>query len=722
MENSNNENYELATVRLSTGILVGGLDLKEKGCAVFEGVPYALPPVGDNRWRPAQELPDWQGQREALLRTDACMQFSDNDTASIYYHRPETVSEDCLYLNIWTSASYNSIEETFSKSEKRPVMVWLHGGGLVAGSGNCSTYNGSALAKKGVVIISVNYRLGVFGFMSHPELTSESPNKASGNYGITDQIQALKWVRKNITAFGGDPDNITVFGQSAGALCVSYLLASPLSKGLFHKAILQSPYLPPIMDLKVGRYGYLAAEDYGEQLQQSAGVNSVEALRELPAERILKASSGIAFDKVVRDGWVFKEQVMDTFNRNTNHNIPVLVGYNLDEGSHYPFVGIVEPPKDKQDYLRQVEARYGSLTEDFLRLYPENDIYTSTYRSVGHALIGWGAESIARSVAASGNDVFFYRFDHVLPDAEVNGYGAFHASEIPFVFNNIEFSVRDSLPNWPIGNLTEKDIQLADNISDYWVEFARKGKPSVKGLSEWKPYILQEKNYMQFVDGKVISRKNPESGLYELQQKMVEKRKKNNQHWSWLNVGFLSPEIKDNDEELERNMRAWDQAIIKKLNLGDFSGIDTMYDDKYKYHNLGELRACIKGSNGCNLMKAAIAEFREGFSDLNLTNSIFGSGDRAVNHFTIEGTHDGEWLGIPATGNKMRVSGIALVRFENNKLIEEFEFWDEITILKQLGVIKTQSKIYSILELLRGIRCGSVEYKGDEIPSTMHKG
>lgn len=690
-------NQKRISINTTLGSLVGTLDSR---VATFLGVPYASPPVGQQRWQPAKPVKPWVTPKNALSFSPACMQAEDRNRESIYFHTPFAMSEDCLYLNIWAPTPITA--------GKKPVMVWIHGGGLVAGTASSDLYSGKNLALKDVVVVTLNYRLGAFGYLSHPALSKESAYRSSGNYGVTDQIQALKWIKQHIAVFGGDPDNITLFGQSAGALSVSHLLVSPLAEGLFHKAILQSPYLPPIPELSLSRSGRLAAERNGELLAEQAGEKSLTELRALSPESILAASEQLEFDKVVRDGWVFKEQVYTTFSEHRQHKVPVLLGFNLDEGAHYPFYGVLKVPSTSGRYNQLVKEKYGARSNDFLALYPPSDLSVSSYRSVGHALHGWAVEHIARSVAAAGTDVFFYTFEHIHPLAAEQGYGAFHGAEIPFVFDNLGNSAQQSLPNWPLGEVRSQDRRMAEIISAYWVSFAINGSPTVATLPEWWPYSLEQKNFMKFSAGKAIPGVKPYPGLYELQQAMVESRIENNQYWSWLNIGLLSPDLKPDDTK--KNVTHWDKAIKDKINLGDFSRIDTTYHDNYTYHGMGGTRVGFANGRARELMKQAVSDFRSGFTDLHITNHLLGKAGQAINHFVIEGTHDGEWQGIPPTGNRIRVKGIAVVRFEDNQVIEEYEFWDEITLLQQLGVIKGNQQPSSILQLLRAVNNGEVSY------------
>src|SRR5262245_10670986 len=249
------------------------------GVRSFKGVPFAAPPVGDLRWKPPQPVIAWQGVRECNDFGTDCPQ-APYPQGSLFYSQPRKQSEDCLYLNVWTAAK---------AGEKRPVMVWIHGGALTRGSGATRTYDGTNFAKKGVVLVTINYRLGPLGYLAHPELTAESPRHASGNYGVLDQIAALKWVQKNIAAFGGDPGRVTIFGESAGSWSVNVLVATPLAKGLFHRAIGESGgQFGPMTYLKEDRDKLLSAEKVGAAFAKAAGAGSLKSLREIPAEKIVE--------------------------------------------------------------------------------------------------------------------------------------------------------------------------------------------------------------------------------------------------------------------------------------------------------------------------------------------------------------------------------------------------------------------------------------------------
>src|SRR5690348_11923868 len=297
--------------------LVSGAPGKDPGVQVYKGIPYAAPPVGDLRWKAPKPAANWQGVRQATGFSATCMQTPYPKT-SIYYQEPEPVSEDCLYLNVWTAAKSNK--------ERRPVMVWIHGGALTKGAGSIPTYDGEAFARKGVVLVTINYRLGIFGFFAHPELTKESDRNSSGNYGLLDQIAALEWVQKNIAAFGGDPKRVTIFGESAGSWSVNYLMATPLARGLFQRVIGESGgTFAPMKKLA-------EAEQSGVKFASSMGADSVQALRSMPAEELVKKTALGSYSPNV-DGWMLPQDVYAIFAQGNQNDVPLLAGSNSDEAT-----------------------------------------------------------------------------------------------------------------------------------------------------------------------------------------------------------------------------------------------------------------------------------------------------------------------------------------------------------------------------------------------------
>jgi para-nitrobenzyl esterase len=460
------------------GEVAGALDA---GIAVYRGIPYAAPPVGELRWKPPQPVAAWDGVRTAGEFGPACMQAPYSETS--FYRSPEQpVSEDCLTLNVWTGAAPGA---------KRPVMVWIHGGALTRGSGANPVYDGANLAKRGVVVVTVNYRLGPFGYLAHPELSAESEHGSSGNYGVLDQIAALGWVQQNIGRFGGDPGNVTVFGESAGSWSVNYLVASPLARGLFHKAIGQSG--ANFGDMAPLSGGEGSAEAEGVAFAKAAGAATLADLRALSAEQILATFAGDGRGFRTRgnvDGWVFPKSVSDTFAAGEENPVPVIVGFNAHEMTTLTAASAV--PQTREALLERVRRQYGEDRVDaYLAAYPagsDADAAASYYASARDGLFGWQMREWARATTRKGRSAWLYYFTHE-PEVEGrDGLGAYHAAEIAYAFDN-----EDAAGRTP----TEADRRVADLVAGYWVSFAEDGDPNGPGLPEWPAYTLEDEAYQE---------------------------------------------------------------------------------------------------------------------------------------------------------------------------------------------------------------------------------
>jgi para-nitrobenzyl esterase len=459
-------------IRTANGLVSGAVGANP-AVRVYKGIPYALPPLGEYRWREPHAPAPWTGVKQATEFSAVCQQEPYAQT-SVYYSPLGAIHEDCLYLNVWTAAK--------SASEKHPVMVWIHGGGYTRGTGATATYNGEVLAAKGVVVVTINYRLGVFGFFAHPELTKESPHRASGNYGLLDQIEALKWVNQNIVAFGGDPARVTIFGESAGSSAVNYLQASPLAKGLFHRVIGES-------GANFGRNGSLAeAEQHGVKFAAQIGAASLIALRRKSAEDLLKA--GGTFRANV-DGYFLPEQVDMIFARHNQSEVPVIAGYNHDEGttlSPWPANATL------QTLLDQAHQRYGKFSEEFLKLYPAStseQAASAHYDSFRDAGMGWQMRTWVREQAKSRKSpAYLYFFTRVPPGLGADKNRAYHAAEIAYVFGNL-----NNRRPWE-----DADRQLSAAMSSYWANFAATGNPNGKGLPKWPAYTAAKDESIIFGD------------------------------------------------------------------------------------------------------------------------------------------------------------------------------------------------------------------------------
>lgn len=444
-------------VKLEAGT-VSGAATGSPEVRVFKGIPYAAPPVGDLRWRAPKPAAHWEGTRKAEEFSPVCMQGGN-----------QKMSEDCLYLNVWTSAK--------SVNEKLPVMFWIYGGGYYTGSGSQTMYDGEALAKKGAVVVTFNYRLGEFGFFAHPELTKESDRRGAANFGVMDSIAALQWVQKNISRFGGDPKNVTIFGESAGAGMVANLMAMPSAKGLFVRAIGESSAWSTAT---IAPLNTLAdAEEDGVKLAGKVSAKSLAELRAKPADEILKAGRGLG---PVVDGWLIPEDPGKVFAAGKQIDVPVLVGSNRDES----FGG---NPKTAAEFIEQVRKRFGEMADAYLKLYPagsDEEARESAFYS-GRDEMAFVMRNWARLAEKPGKSKAFVYYFTQQPPRLPNARGAFapgphgsatHVSEILYVFGHL-----DNSRTW-----TDADQKVADEMSSYWVNFAKTGDPNGKGLNKWPVY------------------------------------------------------------------------------------------------------------------------------------------------------------------------------------------------------------------------------------------
>ena len=501
--------------------------VKRDGVQSFKGIPYAAAPIGELRWKRPAAAAGWEGVLDATEFGPACMQFR-ADPTSIYAENLDAVSEDCLSLNIWKPED----------AENAPVFVWIHGGALRGGASSMSIYDGAALAERGVIVVSINYRLGVFGYLAHPELSAESPDGVSGNYGLLDQIAALEWVQRNIAAFGGDPDNVTIAGESAGALSVMYLMASPPARGLFHRAIAQSSYMISTPSLKEARYGMPAAEAVGVYVASKLGADDMAAMREMDADTLLKKSikaGYVAWGTV--DGVILPDELVNVFDRGEQAPVPILAGFNSGEIRSLRAL-LPKPPKNAEVYETEIRARYGELADAFLEQYPPDDIEESMLATTRDAMYGWTAERLARNQTEIGAEGYLYIFDHGYPAANRLGLHAFHASVIPYMFGTID----NTTPTWPEIPNTAVERNLSDAMVGYWSSFARDGAPSAEGYAAWRPYSSDEA-YMYFEGEPEGGARDLLPGMYELHEKvMCRRRAAGDIAWNW-NVGVASPPL-----------------------------------------------------------------------------------------------------------------------------------------------------------------------------------
>jgi para-nitrobenzyl esterase len=461
-----------APVKVGNGLVQGA---SEDGLTVYRGIPFAAPPVGDLRWHAPEPAANWDGVRQATNFGPSPIQGSRNGSR---------MSEDCLYLNVWTPAK--------SADDHLPVLVWIYGGGFSAGSTSDRNFSGEKLARKGVVLVSIAYRVGQLGFLAHPELSAETTNHVSGNYGLLDMIAGLQWVQKNIAAFGGDPNKVTIFGESVGGIAVSMLCASPQAKGLFHGAISQSggSFGPPRPTTFPGENlkRLPDAERAGVAYARSAGVSSIAKLRKITPDKF-PSGRGLGMSWPTIDGWVIPDDQYKLYAAGKYNDTPILVGYNSDEGASF------SPPKTPEDYIAGVKKRYGKFADDLIKAYPvgTNTVPKTARDLMRDAAFGWHTWTWARLAAQTGKSkVFYYYFDQhpEYPEGSPRaGYGSPHAADVSYVFQHLN-------PNNP--QTTKTDLEISDAMSTYWVNFAKHGDPNGEGVPAWPAFSNSNPVVMYF--------------------------------------------------------------------------------------------------------------------------------------------------------------------------------------------------------------------------------
>lgn len=492
---------------------------------VFKGIPYAKPPVASLRWRATQPLPRWTGERDASAYGPACMQPQGGPPNVYSPAAPLPVSEDCLSLNIWSPAD----------AKNAPVLVWIHGGSLVAGSSREALYDGKKLAERGTVVVSINYRLGVLGYLAHPSLSSENSLGVSGNYGLLDQIQALRWVQANIASFGGNPRNVTIAGESAGALSVIYLMAAPAAHPLFAKAIAESGYMVSTFELKKAAYGVPSAEAVGQLLQGGLMAPDIGAMRAMDAQEITDKAAKLRFFPLANvDGVVLPQQPTDAFTQGKQARVPVLAGFNQGEIRSLMMLA-PKPPASAADYEKTIRERYGDLADAFLKIYPAADYQAGIIATPRDALYGWTSERMVRSAAKMGQPGYLYLWDHGYPAMDSAKLHAFHASELPYVFGVLDAG----LPNWPKIPDTAPERALSNAMIDYWTSFARDGKPVAKAAPAWKAYG-STRSYIHFTDVPRVET-NLMPGMFELHESVVCRRRAEGKNGWLFNTGVAAP-------------------------------------------------------------------------------------------------------------------------------------------------------------------------------------
>ncbi|MEO0606957.1 MAG: carboxylesterase family protein [Pseudomonadota bacterium] len=504
-------------IELSQGLIQSGVDADNPEILQINGIPFAAPPVGAMRWRAPQPALAWDGTRDGTVFGAECVQSRAgsgeflNDLLNgmglnaverhlamlaLQSGPPPAESEDCLFLNVRSA--------NLGGSDLQPVMVWIHGGSHQAGAGSQSIYQANQLVENGVVLVTINYRLGVFGYVAHPALSADDPRGVSGNYGLLDQVASLAWIKDNIEAFGGDPNNVTIFGESAGAQSVTEIMSTPQSEGLFHKAILQSgasTYNANGLTTAIeGRMTmHEAGLDFFEGL--AAADASAEELRAIPAADIIAHIpnkthlGGYALPTV--DGVVIPKLIGEAIKDGSIHNVPILAGYNADEGTLFydsiqtPTVLVPEFPQALDDRLALLADIYGDAdAEALIDLYGLDDPETSQSAEtdmLGDDLFGVHMRFLGRANWLSGMPTYLYHFTRV-PPSKTQTIGAFHAAEIFFVFGS----------HSPLSGLTEADEALTEAMGKYWTNFAKTGDPNGDGLPAWPPYNPVEDKWLTF--------------------------------------------------------------------------------------------------------------------------------------------------------------------------------------------------------------------------------
>lgn len=489
-------------IRTASGMVRGAT---EGAVSSFKGIPYAAPPVGPYRWRPPQRVVDWQGVRDATKYCADCAQAGGRNTPGGV--RPGT-SEDCLFLNLWRPADAKA-------GSKLPVMVWIHGGAFVMGNGSQPGFSGASFARQGVILVTFNYRLGRFGFFAHPALTRDHPEELKGNYAYMDQIAALTWIKQNIAVFGGNPNNITIFGESAGGVSVHTLLTSPLSRGLFHKAIVESGggrdgvlTGRPMRENGVDPYYPVAAETIGINFAHRHNIEATDTatlskLYSLSTAEIVdggQESAGpggpVTYSGPILDGRLVAETAESAYKAGRQMHVPLIIGSNSAD-----FVGFINA-STKDSLFTQ----FGDRSADARAAYDPKetaDLRTLLVLAGTDRVQAEPARFTARIFTASGSPAYIYRFSYV-PDSMQRwmSNGAPHGAEIPFVFNTLDANTRT--PSTP------RDQAVAQMVNTYWANFAKTGNPNGKGLAAWPRYDPAKNEIVEFQpDGSAFAAPDP---------------------------------------------------------------------------------------------------------------------------------------------------------------------------------------------------------------------
>jgi len=530
-------------VTTSLGALQGEIVSEQQDVVSFKGVPFAQPPIGALRWAPPQSAEPWEGQKHAKIAPPACMQQITAETREVF--KSISQSEDCLYLNV-----YAPVTALDGSGEKPlPVLFLIHPGGRTVASASLARADIEAYNRQGIIVVVPQYRLGIFSFMAHPDLSAESPQNASGNYGVLDLIEALNWVQSNITSFGGDPDSVTISGPSGGGTATGTLLATPLTEGLFHRAaaMCSNAGISRMHDLKQPYLDQPSAETLGVNFAKKLNANSITALRDIPAETIqsyIQTTDLEIYDPPsgagdVIDGWVFPRSIIETHKTGARQDVPVLVGFNADEASTSARAGLVDDiPPNSAAYEATLKKHYRDLAQRALALYPSDNPVTSIYAAARDRIAGYGVQTLARYSHKVTSPTYLYYMAHSAPDGDnpVAGTpvtrGVAHCTDYRYFFDWYQRDGSD-----------ETDQALAATMSAYLINFIKMGNPNQAGLTQWTPYDLSEKPYMHFIDGEAQPSQDLHPGMWELYEIMGldDEQRGEFRHWlgGWASDGLL---------------------------------------------------------------------------------------------------------------------------------------------------------------------------------------
>jgi len=519
---------------ISAGKLRGAMLADNHDVITFKGIPYAKPPIGALRWASPQPAKPWSGILDATDNPLACMQQITPEIAPTYGAIPQ--SEDCLYLNVFAPA-----QALKNKAQKPlPVLFLIHGGGRARSSASRIQADIAEFNRQGIVVVTPQYRLGIFSFLAHPELSADSPHGVSGNYGTQDLLTALKWVQTNIEHFGGDASSVTILGPSGGGTAVGVLLATPLSKGLFHRAapLCSNAGITRMHHLKTTNLDQASAEELGVRFADELNADSLEELRALPATQIqqLISNSGIASYDVpsgvgdVIDGWMFPQSIIEMHRTGARNDVPILLGFNADEVSLFGNAGLIDDtPENSNAYENSIKIQYGDLSNRFLKQYPADNLVHATYDVARDRVVSYGSETLARFSNMVTSPTYLYYMAHRPADADQPVKNTGRTRGISHCTGYKYFT------GWyPTQGADEGDQKLAKTMSDYLITFIKSGNPNKDGLENWMPYEASAKNYMHFENGTGHLSSDLLPGMWELHESMRLRDEEQGHFRHWL--------------------------------------------------------------------------------------------------------------------------------------------------------------------------------------------